>query len=288
MTDTSTPLKMPDSTHFIDRGHTGNAIAGRRNHPPDKVMNFCVERSRNYPQYVESKWDCEDFAFLAASEVRCAFTGQPVGILVGKGTDGNEKIVGKEHAINVLWFQKEGGQNVWYPRYFDATQKREVTGINTELVIALPILASGDAALYTRLNPFDNNKYPFEPIAAFELDDTYDFTQMSAVEGTLARADSFELCPEPPSKEERDLFRDPYWTPGDDTFWWFSHIRKMHMGAPVGVAFGRAVTKKSPNGFGYSALVLWGEDNKIRYWDTGAWRYADEMGYTFNPRVVIV
>ncbi|MCX6719265.1 MAG: hypothetical protein NTZ38_02730 [Candidatus Taylorbacteria bacterium] len=281
------PLKTPDDVHDVAKGNTGNAIAGMRSHSPDAVMTYIGERARTYPKYQASKWDCEDFAFLAASEVRCRYPGQPVGIAIGIGREG-EGIAGKDHAINVLWFESdEGGQKKWAPKYFDATLKREVT-FDAEVIIALPVLGSTNPALYTRLPTFDNNNFPFLPIAAFVLDDSYDFNSMNAVVDTLGKSDGLELCHGPTGVEERELFRIPYWTPSDETFWWFSHVRKMHMGAPVGVAFGTATHPQVPNGFEYSSLVLWSQENSFRYWDVGAAKYADQLDYTFKPRVVIV
>jgi hypothetical protein len=152
----------------------------------------------------------------------------------------------------------------------------------------LPVLGSKNPALYTRLDPFNTKKFSFLPVAAFILDDLYKFDSMKKVEDTLRNVDEFKFCPGPAGLEEKAFFRIPYWTPSDQTFWWFSHIRKLHMGAPVGVAFGTATHPQVPNGFEYSSLVLWSEKDSPRYWDVSAAKYTDQLGYIFKPRVVIV
>ncbi|MDD4653036.1 MAG: hypothetical protein PHQ34_12500 [Methanothrix sp.] len=291
MTDTPPPLTMPNGIILVDQGHTGNILEkDRRSHSPEAVLKVLKERTSNreiYPEYKKSIWDCEDFAFLAASEVRCFFPGQPVGILVGEAVNIPKIKAGEIHAINVLWFEKdEGGRKTWYSEYFDATtsSRLEPGCIKTEMIIALPILASQDEALHTRIEPFNDNNHPFLPTAAFELDTEYnmDKNEMDKVIQTLQKKNSIERCPK--------SMNNPWWTPNDKAFWWFSHIRKIHMGVPVGVAFGFAVDRQSHEKFEYCSLVVWDRDDNCRYWDIDARDYSDSdrLQFDFTPRIIIV
>ena len=58
------------------------------NKSPATVMKFIEDQSLTYGKYQSQVWDCEDWAYLAAADVRHQFPGQPVGILLGKGTYG--------------------------------------------------------------------------------------------------------------------------------------------------------------------------------------------------------
>ena len=83
---------------------------------PEFVMQYIANQANGYGEYIESVWDCEDYAFLAAADVRRRFPGQAIGILLGIGRYGGENINGKGHAINILWFsEREDDQMSWFP-----------------------------------------------------------------------------------------------------------------------------------------------------------------------------
>jgi hypothetical protein len=277
---------MPSGVHLRNKGTTGMRFSALKSHDPNAVMNFIADKAKTYGKYENFRWDCEDYAFLAASDVRCRFLGLPVAIAIGKGMEGGPTIEGFNHAINILWFESQvGDQKKWEPRYFDATIGSEVKKFDTQVIIALPVSGLTD---HQDLPPFD--KLSFLKDAAFALDGrNYDFNLVNTDVMDTLKNKRVEECPKPTNKEELDLFNNAkYWSTSDRVFYWFAHIRRMHKGAPVGVAFGLATHPKRPNSFDYAALVVWSSPDNFTYWDVNEAKDITQLEVKFEPRIVIV
>lgn len=279
-------LKMPSGVRWCNSGTTGMRFPAMLSYDPDEVMKYLINVSVNYPKYQPNIWDCEDHAFLAAADVRCHYPGQPIGIAIGIATEGDVTIKGFMHAVNYLWFEhKVGGQTKWMPQIYDPTMKRFVGSFDTKVIIPLPIAGLTD---HQELPPFE--KFSFQKMAAFQLDDRDHKFELidTAVMNTLTNK-LVKECPEPADKELKDLFMQAkYWSFNDRVFYWFAQIRKMHMGAPVGVAFGQATTPDKPQGFEYAGLVLWRSADQFIYWNIQKAKDFKELNITFKPRIVIV
>jgi hypothetical protein len=273
----------------VDRqasGTTGMRYSAMKSHNPADVMKCITELSVNYPPYQIDFYDCEDYSFLAAADIRCRFPGQPVAIAIGKATHPTG-LAGQMHAVTYLWFEdKTGGQTKWIPLIFDPTIKSRVDGFDPKVIIPLPVSVLND---HKELPPFDDEStFPFLDEAAFELDYNHKFELIPDVMKTLKNK-LVKECPKPTNLEWQDLFMNPkYWSFSDRVFYWFAHIRAMHQGAPVGVAFGEATTKKKSQNFEYAALVLWKSANEFIYWDIQTAKNLTELDAKFEPRVVIV
>jgi len=268
-------------------------------HSPGDVMQFIEEQSTRYGKYIPEIWDCEDWAYLAAADVRRKFSGQPVGILLGKGKFG-PNIEGNDHAINILWFAKRDadGKEVWYPRYYDATWKREITDMaggdppfDTEIVIPCPIGGSDNSKDYKELPPYENNP-PFLKTATFALDRTdYDFSTINDVKRMLTEWNNISYGTA--SQVDSRLF-----TQTDQAFYYFAHIRRWHANIrspspkgtlPVGLVVGKIVS----SGNDYAALILWNSENKddYIYWDIYVGEVIDPILKKVDPikpRVILV
>jgi hypothetical protein len=279
-------LKMPPSVRLQNKGTTGMRFPAMKSHSPEIVMQFIEDKARTYGKYQDKIWDCEDYSFLAASDIRCRFLGQPVAIALGIGKEGGPNIIGLPHAINVLWFESDvgGGQKKWIHRYYDATIHKEVKNFETHVIIPLPVSGLTD---HKELPPFEN--FRFLDSAAFVLDGkAYNFDLINSVIDTLEKK-GINDCPRPGDIEGGALFDNPlYYSYNDRVFWWFSHIRQMHKGAPVGVAFGKATNPNVPQSFDYASLVLWRSPSDFVYWDIIGAKDATQMDIKFIPRIVIV
>jgi hypothetical protein len=277
---------VPDGIRKVDKGNTGMHFQEEiPRYSPTDVMNYITNQSRGYEKYLDKIWDCEDFAFLAASEVRCKFKGQPIAIALGKAKEGGPELVGKDHAVNILFFRGGEAENRrWTFKYFDATIKREVSDFDAKVIIPLPFSGLENTSV---IPPFDDQaRFPFQKTAAFFLDGTdYDTSLIDSVKNILENHGIPE-CPLPPKNtEDRDLYRK-YYSYSDRLFWMFAHIRRGKKGAPVGFAHGEATYPTAPQPFEFSTLVLWETPTKYRYWSSLG--KLDLPGYKFKPRLVIV
>lgn len=224
-------------------------------HSPGNVVQTIVNNAYDYGDYIPKAWDCEDYAFLAASDVRLAHQGQPIGIALGIGPEeGGPGIAGTPHAVNVLWFEKDigNGKKEWYPRYFDATNKgMEYKNFDANVIIPIPWGESVDVQKFPILKKFQSLEK-----AAFVLDGRdYDFKLTDEVEKKLI---AWKRPNDPQKGIKVDL---AVYTFSDRVFWWFAHMRKLVKGAPVGIAFGKISDE-------YLAfLILWDDPNTYKYWD---------------------
>lgn len=282
----ATDFIAPDGIKRVEKGNTGMRFQEEiPRYNPDDVMDYIKMQSKGYEEYLHKKWDCEDFAFLAASEVRCKFKGQPTAIAIGIGKEGGPEIENKLHAINILFFRGGEAENrKWSFKYFDATIKREVFDFDAKVLIPLPISSLTNTQ---NIPPFtDQVRFPFKERAAFFLDGKdYDTSQIPSVINTLENHGIPECQLPPKNTEDRDLYRK-YYLYSDRVFWMFAHVRRGAKGAPVGFAFGEATHPAAPKSFEFSALVLWDSPSSSRYWSPIG--KLDLPGYKFKPRLVIV
>lgn len=284
---------MPVS-QWVSKGTTGMLYSDAYPYPPNDVLSFIIRQASSYPPYQKDIWDCEDHAFLAAADIRCRFPGQPVGVAVGKANWPPE-LKGKMHAVDIIWFmnQENGQLKCDKFEFFDATLPipsfiPKEYGFNIEAVIPLPV-----SGLQNHKDCPPVAGLPFCSKAAFQLDQrSYKFELMVDVQKTLDKQTI--RCATPQKKEyESDkiwdsLFkRKVLWSIRDYPFYAFAQIRKEHMGAPVGIAFGPA-TAANGQTEDYAALVLWENANKYKYWDYLRKKELKDFGLTFNPRIVIV
>jgi hypothetical protein len=246
------------------------------------ILYYIKEKSKNYPKYQSNIWDCEDFAFLAAADIRCRFPGQPTAIALGTAID-RESGNSVDYAVNVIWFnRKEGGQTKCETRFIDLTEKIFMYTFDTRILIPLPISGLSD---HKELPPFEN--LGLIESAAFQLDRReYKFNLINTeVMNTLKDAPA--KCPEQSEIGWSD-FNRRFWTISDRVFYAFAHIRKKHQGAPVGVAFGIAALQGMAQGFDYAALIIWNNPYNYFYWDVNEARNLEELDIKFKPRIVIV
>jgi len=246
---------------------------------PQRVMDYIANQAAGYGNYIESVWDCEDFAYLAAADVRRRFPGQPIGVLLGTGKGyNNDNIDGKGHAINILWFpERKDNQLSWFPRYFDATTKTEVnTADNPQtvdplLVIPHPIGCSNDEKKYKDFPPILK---PVITKGTIALDRApYDFGAISDIKQKLHKWIDIEYGVGKDNENEalKEL-PDGTYTPSDLTFYWFAHIRNWYAHErdprpnntvpPVGAAFGQFNNKD------LDVLILWKSPTEYTYFHT--------------------
>ncbi|MGV8175944.1 MAG: hypothetical protein ACP5OU_09610 [Methanothrix sp.] len=295
---TTGDLTMPDGIPWCDSGTTGMRFPAMHSYTPEKVMKYITKKIADYPPYKEEIWDCEDHAFLAAADIRCNFPGAPVGIAIGKATHSSHATIRNQmHAVNYLWFQSGGegegkaGEN-WEHRIFDPAGREWVDDFDAKVIIPLPISGLKD---HKELKPFaDSNKYPFRIKAAFQLDKrAHQFVLPNGdVMKTLTSGDFEKLrCPGSAFPEYNTFFeKKGYWSLHDTVFYVFAQIRRKHMGATVGVAFGEIVFKDGTRQE-QSALVLWSSPNQFILWDIDTKSDMSDLkkfGARFEPRIVIV
>ena len=284
-------LEMPiDYIDEEEEGSTGMCFFKVRRKSRKQVADYIVKQVKNYGSYEAKLWDCEDYAFLAASEVRCTFLGQPVAIALGKAREG-PGMDGQDHALLVLWFGDQvGGVRNCVPEYFDPTLGSFVNDFDTRILIPLPLsgLTEGNSDL-----PF-NKKLPLLDEAAFALDGKdYQFGKINEVMNTL-RNGGISRCPVlDRSPEDMALLKDPhhrYWSESDENFWQFAHLRQKHKGAPIGFAVGTATNAKSRKPFEQSAVVLWKQQDEFFYWDANTEKKLSDfkVKIEFKPRLVMV
>jgi len=250
-------------------------------HMPGNVVATIINNSYGYGDYIDKAWDCEDYAFLAAADVRLAHQGQPVGIALGTGpAEGGPGIAGNPHAVNVLWFRRIiGGKEEWYPRYFDATNKgMEYKNFDADVILPIPW---GDSFNAQKFPIFEN----YEPLqkAAFVLDGRdYDFNLTRVAEKML-------VAWKRPNDPQKGIKVDQaVYTFSDRVFWWFAHIRKevisdAQKGLPVGIAFGKILKDNA------TFLILWDDPNTYKYWDIVSGKDVTKIfNKRFIPYLVIV
>jgi len=290
-----TVLNMP--VNYIQKGEegsTGMRFLGVERHGKKAVGDFIIERTKHYPQYQPRLWDCEDHCFLAAAEISCQFIGQPVAIALGKGLEG-QGIEGFDHAVLILWFQtQENGAGRIDSYYFDATLGRFVDDFDTKLIVPMPFSGFAPDPDSSRNLPF---KKPLKliPKGALALDGKdYDFDlidgpapggQKTVIE-TLTSKGVAE-CPIPEDRFKKALW-DIYWKVPERVFWYFAHLRAIHMGAPVGFAIGTATTPERPNSYNKAVLALWKKPGEITYWDVASRKPLNKSVVAFKERLVIV
>jgi len=269
-----------------------------KSYSPGEVMQFIETQSKTYGGYIPEIWDCEDHAYLAAADVRRRFAGQPVGILIGKGKYGGKNIVDKEHAINILWFEKDvgDGKKEWYPRFFDPTLKPplEITKdmadpqFDTQVVIPVPPGGSSNKNDYKDLPPYHD--FRFIETGTFALDRIgYDYSAIDDAKKTLAK---WNLERKGQSDIDSTLF-----TQADQAFYYFAHIRRWyvtdHKPAPTkALPVGFVVGTIASSGNDYAALILWKSKTDYIYWDIYGGDVVDSRLKSgpskLKPRVVIV
>jgi len=271
-------LNMPAGINWVSKGTTGLRFAAVKSHPPDEVFAWIMPKIKSYPTYKPEIWDCEDHAILAAADIRTNFPGQPVGIAIGKATEGS--IAGQDHAVNYIWYESEGGKR-WDYKILDPAAEKWAGSFNPEVIIPLPVSGRKDNK---ELPPFDNpTAFPFREKAAFQLDLRADkFVPPGGdVEKTISNKD-FPQRPWPTNPNYKDdATKSEFWTTYDDVFYVFAQIRKKHMGAAVGVAFGDLTKQKKD----YAALVLWRSNTEFVYWSPQLGREIPKAD--FDPRIVI-
>lgn len=263
---------------------TGMRFFGVKSHSRKAIKDYILGRVKDYDPYEKEKWDCEDHCFLAASEIRCKFLGQPVAVALGTGKVG-AGIAGEAHALLVLWFSNQGK---WESEFFDPTYEDFVADFDTKVIIPLPISGFTDK---NQDLPFKKN-IPLVTTGAWALDyRSYDYALINGAVMATLTSGGIKECKETRSEEEKALLLDPlkrYWNYNDRTFWHFAHLRQKHKGAPIGFAVGTATTPKFPKPYDTSALVLWKQPDDYIYWDVDTRRTLSSMNVKFNPRVVMV
>lgn len=269
-----TTLKLPKGITLKTRGTTGLRVSHLLSHGSEKVIPYIANQAKNYGEYIPEKWDCEDFCFLAASDVRYAFQGTPVGVVLG-----SKKVKGKDedHAVIVLWFEKDiNGKKEWEYIYYDPTFPKGNPVTDFTPYVVIPIPPSGSLNHY-EYPPFEDFKFLED--AAFELDeiDSYKFDLIDAAKETLIKWKD-EGYP-----GEGRFIDSTYYSYNDQVFRWFSLIRKEQKGAPIGAALGRY------NEAEYGALIIWKSIRQFKYWDIfEGVEFAEEDYPDFKPRVVLV
>jgi hypothetical protein len=275
-------LHLPKSVHLRNQGTTGAQFQNMPGPGEEHVRRIIIENSLRmipgtnipyYGTYQPEIWDCEDHCFLAAADVRRAQNRQPIGIAIG--TLGNE-----DHAVNCIWHQ--GNDNKWRYWFYDPTKdsnnRRDINQeFKTKVIIPLPVGSSRNRDDYHPVPPYENKiAFPFLEDAAFLLDkkDSYNFGLIPAAKAKLT--EWFQTNYPGPGGHI-----DPnYYQINDNAFYWFAHIHKEFLGAPIGVAFGERDGDKA-----YGALILWETKEEYTYWDIdNAEEFGDDV---FKPRVVI-
>ncbi|MGV8125774.1 MAG: hypothetical protein ACP5PV_01005 [Methanothrix sp.] len=262
---------------------------------PEFVMQYIANQANGYGEYIESVWDCEDYAFLAAADVRRRFPGQAIGILLGIGRYGGENINGKGHAINILWFsEREDDQMSWFPRYYDATTKQEITAQQFDplLLVAVPIGCSNDKKKYRDFQPLLS---PVITNGTIALDRApYDYDAIGDIKKELNRWVETEYGMGKENENEAlGELPDGFYIPSDLTFYWFAHIRNWFAHErkprpnkkvpPVGVAFGQFKEKD------LDVLIIWKSPTEYTYFHTVIGEEIDPVIRSgFKPRLVIV
>lgn len=286
-------LSMP--VPCVNSGTTGMLYSEVHDYPADHVLKFIKNQAIKYPPYQKEIWDCEDHAFLVAADIRCRFPGQPVGVAIGIAAE-PEKIKGAMHAVNYIWFMERDNRTHELKcadfAIFDASlpNPRFVKGFKPEVIIPFPV-----SGLKKEKDCPPGSGLVFRSKASFQLDRKLpNFNLMPDVQKTLN--EKSVTCPKPAKIEFESDNHWPtlhktreLWSYRDDMFYAFAQIRKKHMGAPVGVAFGSATFGPSKNTIeDYAALVLWESANKFKYWDYKEKAEPKDFGFTFDPRIVIV
>jgi hypothetical protein len=272
-----------------DEGSTGMRFFAVEKHSEKSVAEYILNQVQGYDPYEPRLFDCEDQAFLAASDVRCKYLGQPVAIALGKAKE-DERMKGQSHALLVLWFRDQVGGTKWIPKFFDPTLKRFVDDFDTQVLIPLP--TSGSTKGNQNLK-FEKN-LPLLETAAFALDGRnydYIFKNKNEVQiDSLLKSKGLKECKQQRTLDENDKILDPaqrYWSPIDRVFWHFAHLRQTHKGAPIGFAVGMAKLPGS-NPFEKAALVLWKQADDFIYWDIDFKDTLASKNMKFEPRIVIV
>ena len=87
---TAEKLKLPDSFSPSGKGTTGALypkIQGFTGQSPSIVNQSLINQAKKYGKlpvkYTKNSFDCEDYCFLAAADVRRAFIRQPIGVVLG-------------------------------------------------------------------------------------------------------------------------------------------------------------------------------------------------------------
>lgn len=281
-------LKMPSGLPWCDSGTTGMRFLAMKSYPPQEVFPYINNQIVDYPAYQDEIWDCEDHAFLAAAQLRCNFPGIPVAIAIGNAThSSHESIKGFMHAVNYIWFQERAGDN-WKPVILDPAGREWVDGFDPKVIIPMPISGKKD---HNELSPFE--QFTFQEKAAFQLDVRAHKFDLIA-DGTVGKAlkdKAYKRCTGPKLPKYTQFVNKLTWSPNDTVFFAFAQIRRIFMGAPVGVAFGDLVVKNKPKE-SYAALVLWSSADQFTYWDVNMGvdisSSLQMIGAKFEPRVVIV
>lgn len=301
-------LDVPSNLPLKNRGTTGLQLPTMKeingdlilypkleSHSPGDVMQYIAEQANTYGEYIPSVWDCEDYAYIAAADVRRRFPGQPVGVLLGIGKYGGKNIVNKGHAINILWFEEDigSGKKNWYPRYYDATIKEEITKdkadpeFETYVVIPFPVGCSDNRIEYRDFSPFTS--FQFIDKATLALDRAaYDFGALGDIKKML---NEWKLI----GYGKGGQVESGLYTPNDIVFYWFAHIRRWYAHIrkplpdkvpPVGVAFG-----KLAGGQDFRSLILWSSKTEYTYFHPTLGEVDKPLKSgpnKFNPRLVIV
>lgn len=244
----------------------------------EKIKRYMIQQCipENYGpkplKYQKNIWDCEDYSFLAAADVRRhSFRNcQPIGIALGRILEDGKW---QWHAVNILWYQDANlNWNYWI---YDATFQRDVVIQNFDIhaIIPLPVFSSQDRNAYDNISP----KKDFLKTAGYILDEkeSYQFNLVDAAKEKLKNWGE-GIYPPPGSEINEDLY-----IVSDEVFYWFAHIRKEFPGAPIGVAFGES----KDYGKDFGALIIWKNDEEYTYWNIFEGGEYNEKN--FIPRVVI-
>jgi len=287
---TAGQLSIPDGLLPVKFGTTGMLYSQAHSYSPNDVLSFIIKRANDFPPYEAEVWDCEDFAFLAAAEVRFQFPGQPIGIAIGIAKH-PPAISGRLHAVNYLWFM---GQNDKKPNcntfeIFDSTLPipefiKNKGGFDVHSMIPIPVSVTNN---HKDCPPAD--QLQFINSASFQLDRLqYDFNSIGDVKKDLQNQViklQKPLTTEFMSEKKWNLMKSIFWSDRDEAFYVFAQIRRMHKRAPVGVAFGMLTTPMASGESG--ALVLWSSPNQCEFWDYGRMEPLPPI-VKFKPRIVIV
>jgi len=281
-------LTMPSGLPWCSSGTTGMRFPAMKSYTPAEVFGYIDEQIKSYPAYKPEIWDCEDHAFLAAADLRCNFPGIPVAIAIGIAThSSHSSIKGFMHAVNYIWFEENAGKD-WVPVILDPAGREWVKGFDPKAVICLPISGKKD---HTELTPFE--KFTFQEKAAFQLDvreHGFDLITNGTIGKTLKNKE-YTRCSGPKDQKYKQFVNKLTWSTNDTVFYAFAQIRRKHMGAAVGVAFGELAVKNGPKE-SYAALVLWSSSDQFTYWDVNLGveisSSLQKIGAKFEPRIVIV
>lgn len=265
-------LKLPKSVHGRAQGTTGARFHNLKGESPEIVRQYIFNQAneKNYGKYVPDNWDCEDYCFLAAADVRRKYQRQPIGIAMG--------LLGEDpHAVNILW--RQDADMKWQYWLYDPTFHKEVTQeFKINAIVPIPICSSQNPNDY--LNELPPKKFGFNKDAAFILDEkgSYKHELIDQVKVKLT-----QWAKNKPMYPNDGIFIDTnYYKFNDTLFYWFAHIRAQmeFRGAPIGVAFGK---HKGVEDRG--ALILWKNPDEFTYWNIYAAEEFDDDD--FEPRVVI-